>query len=126
MSEQKAATGEGSGLANQVDAEDDFGWDDISQMTPDQVHAELIEQRKRFESMERDLFKSHTAARKLTAQVKSLQEINSMHRVTKNDTSSAFTLPSEFKKLWDELGTELILDAFPDFLDQYKLFVCLV
>ena len=43
MSEQKAATGEGSGLANQVDAEDDFGWDDISQMTPDQVHAELIE-----------------------------------------------------------------------------------
>ena len=22
--------------------------------------------------------------------------------------------------------TELILDAFPDFLDQYKLFVCLV
>ena len=49
-----------------------------------------------------------------------------MNRVTHNNTSSAFTLPSEFKKLWDELGTELILDAFPDFLDQYKLFVCLV
>lgn len=46
--------------------------------------------------------------------------------MTHNNTSSAFTLPSEFKKLWDELVTELILDAFPDFLDQYKLFVCLV
>ena len=49
-----------------------------------------------------------------------------MHGATHNNTSSAFTLPSEFKKLWDELVTELILDAFPDFLDQYKLFVCLV
>jgi len=49
-----------------------------------------------------------------------------LHGVTHNNTSSAFTLPSEFKKLWDELVTELILDALPDFLDQYKLFVCLV
>ena len=35
-------------------------------------------------------------------------------------------MPSEFKKLWDELVTELILDAFPDFLEQYKPFCCLV
>lgn len=49
-----------------------------------------------------------------------------IHGSTHNNTSSAFTLPSEFKKLWDELVTELILDAFPDFLDKYKLFVCLV
>jgi len=49
-----------------------------------------------------------------------------VHGATHNNTSSAFTLPSEFKKLWDELVTELILDALPDFLDQYKLFVCLV
>jgi len=49
-----------------------------------------------------------------------------LHGATHNNTSSAFTLPSEFKKLWDELVTELILDAFPDFLDQYKRFVCLV
>ena len=46
--------------------------------------------------------------------------------MTHNNTSSAFTLPSEFKKLWDELVTELILDAFPDFLEQYKPFCCLV
>ena len=49
-----------------------------------------------------------------------------MHGVTHNNTSSAFTLPSEFKKLWDELVKELIIDAFPDFLDQYKMFVSLV
>ena len=106
--------------------EDEYGWDDITQMTQEQIREELVEQRKRFESMERDLFKAQTAARKLSAQVKSLQELNSKHGVTHNNTSSAFTLPSEFKKLWDELVTELILDAFPDFLDQYKLFVCLV
>ena len=49
-----------------------------------------------------------------------------MHGITHNNTSSAFTLPSEFKKLWDELVKELIIDAFPDFLDQYKMFVSLV
>ena len=49
-----------------------------------------------------------------------------VHGQTANNTSSAFTLPSEFKKLWDELVTELILDAFPDFLDNYKVFVPLV
>ena len=42
--------------------------------------------------------------------------------MTTNNTSSTFTLPSEFKKLWDELVTELILDAFPDFLDHYTYF----
>lgn len=109
-----------------VGDEDDYGWDDVTKMSPEQVKQELLEQRKRFEQMERDLFKAHTASRRLQAQVKQLQELNSAHGVTHNNTSSAFTLPSEFKKLWDELVTELILDAFPDFLDQFKSFVCLV
>ena len=67
--------------------------------------------------VERDLFRAQTETRKTQAALKSLQELNSKHGVTHNNTSSAFTLPSEFKKLWDELVTELILDAFPDFLD---------
>lgn len=58
--------------------------------------------------------------------MKSLQELSSMHGVTHNNTSSAFTLPSEFKNQWDELITELILDAFPDFLSNYKHIVILV
>jgi hypothetical protein len=44
----------------------------------------------------------------------------------RNNTSSAFTLPSEFKSAWDELVKEAILDAFPDFLDNYEELVPLV
>jgi len=76
--------------------------------------------------IEKDLFSAQTQTRKLQAQLKKIQELNSKHGVTSNNTSSTFTLPSEFKSLWDELVTELILDAFPDFLDQYRLFVSLV
>ena len=35
-------------------------------------------------------------------------------------------MPSEFKSAWDELVKELILDAFPDFLDKYEELVPLV
>jgi predicted nucleic acid-binding protein len=76
--------------------------------------------------MERDLFKAQAAARKVEAQLKTLKELSTIHGVTHNNTSSAFTLPSEFKTLWDELVTELILDAYPDFLGQYKQIVPLV
>ena len=105
---------------------DDFEWPDITKMTDEEVRQELLEQRKRYEVMEKDLFKAQTETRKTEKSLKQLQELQSKHGVTHNNTSSAFTLPSEFKKLWDELVTELILDAFPDFLDQYQQFVCLV
>ena len=49
-----------------------------------------------------------------------------MNAKNRNNTSSAFTLPSEFKSAWDELVKELILDAFPDFLDRYEELVPLV
>jgi len=35
-------------------------------------------------------------------------------------------LPSEFKEKWNELVSEKILDAFPDFLDKYYLLVPLI
>jgi hypothetical protein len=35
-------------------------------------------------------------------------------------------LPSEFKDKWNELVSEKILDAFPDFLDKFRLLVPLV
>lgn len=62
----------------------------------------------------------------MEAQLKQLKELSTLHGVTHNNTSSAFTLPSEFKTLWDELVTELILDALPDFLSHYKYIVPLV
>jgi hypothetical protein len=87
-------------------------------MGQEEIKDELTEQRKRYEVMERDLFKAQTESRKLQAHIKNLQQLNTMHGVTHNNTSSAFTLPSEFRKLWDELVNELILDPFPDFLDR--------
>lgn len=55
-----------------------------------------------------------------------MQELNTLNAKNRNNTSSAFTLPSEFKSAWDELVKELILDAFPDFLDRYEELVPLV
>lgn len=72
-------------------------WPDINTMSIDQLKIELLDQRARYEVMEKDLFKAQTNTRKAEAQLKSLQDLSSMHGVTHNNTSSAFTLPSEFK-----------------------------
>ena len=95
-------------------------------MDADELRRELLEQRTRYEVMERDLFRAQTNSRKVEAQLKTLKDLTTVHGVTHNNTSSAFTLPSEFKNLWDELVTELILDALPDFLGAYKFIVPLV
>jgi hypothetical protein len=62
--------------------------------------------------MEKDVFKALSDKRKLEAQFKALQEANTVNAKNRNNTSSAFTLPSEFKNAWDELVTELMIDAF--------------
>lgn len=62
--------------------------------------------------MEKDVFKVLSDKRKLEAQFKALQEANTVNAKNRNNTSSAFTLPSEFKNAWDELATELMIDAF--------------
>lgn len=98
----------------------------MSQMDESAVRCELTEQRQRYEIMEKDLFKAQTEARKLQAQYKQLLEVNQKFSAGNNNTSSNFTLPSEFKKLWDELVKEGILDAFPDFLENYKHLVGLI
>ena len=35
-------------------------------------------------------------------------------------------MPSEFKEKWNEMVTEQILDAFPDFVDKFYLLVPLI
>lgn len=62
----------------------------------------------------------------MDAHLKTLTEINIANAKNRNNTSSNFTLPSEFKGLWDELVKEHILDAFPDFLNSYGEIVPLV
>lgn len=100
--------------------EDDFTWPDMSKMTESEVRQELTEARERFTVLEKDLNKQMAESRKLKTQVKQLQEMQAAQGLASNNTSSTFTLPSEFKKLWDQLLTEQILDALPDFLGDYK------
>jgi hypothetical protein len=59
-------------------------------------------------------------SRRNLTQIAALQQLHAAQGLATNNTSSTFTLPSEFKKLWDELITEHLLDAFPDLIDDYK------
>ena len=95
-------------------------------MSPEEIKQELINQRTRSDNLERDLFKTSTQCRRLEAQIKQLQELNTLNAKNTNNTSSKFSLPSEFKEKWNELVAELILDAFPDFLDKFYLLVPLI
>jgi len=106
-------------MAEKKAYEEEIQWTCIETMSEADVRLELKEQRQQYEAMERDTFKKQTAIRKLENQVKSLQEQNQAQKANTNNTSSAFTLPSEFKKLWDELVSDLMLDSFPDFLDDF-------
>lgn len=99
---------------------------DLKGLSSEEMQKHFIEERKKLYIMEKDLFKAQTENRKLNQQIKTLQEINTLNAKNRNNTSSAFTLPSEFKNAWDELVKELILDAFPDFLDKYEELVPLV
>jgi hypothetical protein len=47
--------------------------------------------------MEKDVFKTLAEKRRIEAQFKALQEVNTVNAKNRNNTSSAFTLPSEFK-----------------------------
>jgi hypothetical protein len=104
----------------------DLDLPDLTSMSTEQIKRLLIEERQRFLVAERDLFKSQTEGRRMNAQIKALQEINTLNAKNRNNTSSAFTLPSEFKSAWDVLVNEHILDAFPDFLDKYEELIPLV
>ena len=36
------------------------------------------------------------------------------------NTSSQYLLPSEFKDKWNQMAQEMIIDAFPDFIENHK------
>ena len=79
----------------------------------------LGQERTHVTVLEKDLFKAQAQARKLEAQVKQLQELNTLNAKNSNNTSSKFSLPSEFKETWNEMVTDQIMDAFPDFIDKF-------
>lgn len=82
--------------------------------------------------LEDKLFKRDIEIRKLNSEIKSLQEMNTLNAKVSskmifsknwNNTSSNFSLPSEFKNLWDKMVKEQIIDAFPDFLEDHETLV---
>ena len=95
-------------------------------MSLDQIKEEFQNERDRCITLERDLFKSQTQCRRMEKQVKDLQDLNTLNAKNTNNTSSQFSLPSEFKEKWNEMVTEQILDAFPDFVDKFNVLVPLV
>ena len=91
---------------------------DFGDLNAEQLRAIVIEDRQRCVQLEKEVFKTLADKRKLEVQYKALQETNTINAKNRNNTSSAFTLPSEFKQAWDELVTELMIDAFTN-IDQY-------
>ena len=85
---------------------------DFGDLNAEQLRTLVIEDRKRCFQLEKEVFKTLADKRKLEAQYKVLQETNTINAKNRNNTSSAFTLPSEFKQAWDELVSELMIDAF--------------
>lgn len=71
--------------------------ENLGSLTPDELKQELINERQRLIIMEKDLFKAQNESRRLNSSIKTLQELNTLNAKNRNNTSSAFTLPSEFK-----------------------------
>ncbi len=71
------------------------------------------------ESLEKEIFKLRVEIKKSESTVQKLQEATSLNAQNQNNTSSNFTLPSEFKKNWEILVQESILDVFTIFFDRH-------
>jgi hypothetical protein len=76
--------------------------------------------------LEKELSRLRSELRRSEVTVKKLQDAAGASSLNHNNTSSAFALPSEFKKSWEELVQENLLDVFSGFLDNHFYFVRLV
>jgi hypothetical protein len=98
--------------------------DDLIQgATPEE---KLVNAKEIIQSLEKEAFKLRAELKRTEATVKKLQESVSLSSQNQNNTSSAFMLPSEFKKLWEVLVMENCLDLFTPFLDNPSEFAYLV
>ena len=78
------------------------------------------------ESLEKECFKLRAEVKRSEVAMKKLQESNAMSAQNQHNTSSAFALPSEFKKTWEILIQENILDLFSQFLGSHRYLVLVV
>lgn len=75
---------------------------------------------KIIETLEKENFKLRTELLKTEASLKKLQDTCSTNAQNTHNTSSAFCLPSEFRKNWESLIQEKVLDLFFPYFDSYK------
>lgn len=78
------------------------------------------------ETLEKETFKLRADFKRSEATIKKLQESATLTAQNQHNTSSAFSLPSEFKKSWEVLVQENILDLFSPFLNNHKNLAVLV
>ena len=76
-------------------------------------------------SLEKETSKLRAEVKKSEIIIKKLQDSSSANGLNHNNTSSAFLLPSEFKKSWEILVMENILDVFTPFLTPHSDFAFL-
>jgi len=87
--------------------------------------AKLAHAKQLYERQEAEIFKLRADLKRSEALVKKLQETVALQSQNQNNTSSCFTLPSEFKQSWEDLQGEL-MDTFEDFFEQHWLLAWLV
>ncbi|CAG9311515.1 unnamed protein product [Blepharisma stoltei] len=86
----------------------------------------LVNAKSIIESLEKELFKLRTDLKRSEATVQKLQDSAALQSQNHNNTSSAFSLPSEFKKIWEVMVLENILDVFSSFLSDHVTFTMLI
>ena len=86
----------------------------------------LISAKSIIESLESELIKSRTKCKTLENQLKKVQANSNLIQANKNNTSSSFMLPSEFKQSWESATTDLCFNLFQQFLPRPKFLASLV
>lgn len=78
------------------------------------------------DSLEKEIFKLRSDLKRSETTIQKLQDNAALNSQNHNNTSSAFSLPSEFKKVWEVMVLENILDTFSSFLSDHVIFAKLV
>jgi hypothetical protein len=82
--------------------------------------------RQIIESLESQVFKLRAELKRNEGLVKKLQDQVAVSGANENNTSSNFTLSSEFRKLWETMVSETLLDCYQNYIDDHFMLAHLV
>lgn len=89
--------------------------------------AEKLEHAKEIiEALEKEVSKLRSSLKRSEGAVQQLQDSSALLSANSNNSSSTFMLPSEFKKNWENLVQERLLDVFSLYIEDHSLFSTLV